>query len=87
MINGRWVESHEIFDKLPELQNSESKADQPSLSLVTGNHLSAVDFVTSAVREDRNKGNDQGKVWKEIRFRDVLLSQTENELSLIQVCC
>ena len=85
MINGRWVESHEIFDKLPELQNSESKADQPTL--VTGNHLSGVDFVTSAVREDRNKGNDQGKVWKEIRFRDVLLSQTENELSLIQVCC
>jgi len=89
MLNGRWVESHEIFDKLqnllPALQKSEAAvtADQPTLT--TGTDVSCDNFVTSVVQQDNHKKNDQGKIWKEIRFREVLLSQTESELSLMQV--
>ncbi len=83
MINGRWVESHDIFEKTPASHIS-SKVDKKS-SAVALEPAPVASAPTAAFKEEDQQNLQNKKEWKEIRFREVLLSQTDLELSLIQV--
>jgi hypothetical protein len=86
MINGRWVESNEIFEKLPTSQSSQESQKIGDLSvLIAAPEPSRAAFASCAAPEDQDQQKCHSKTWKEIRFREVLLSQTDQELSLIQV--
>lgn len=88
MMNGRWVETNEIFEKMPASRNSEelgNNGDSSILNLNPPPSREALIFATCTTSKDQDHQNCQVKSWKEIRFREVLLSQTDPELSLIQV--
>ena len=88
MINGRWVESPDIFEKTPASHTS-GKVDEKSsgVALEPVNEPAIVASTPTAAFKEEDQQNLQKtkKMWKEIRFREVLLSQTDLELSLIQV--
>lgn len=88
MINGRWVESRDIFEKTPSSHTS-GKVDEKSsgVALEPVHEPAIVASTPTAAFKEEDQQNLQKtkKMWKEIRFREVLLSQTDLELSLIQV--
>jgi hypothetical protein len=86
MINGRWVESHDIFAKTPASQVS-GQLDEKlnALTLETVSQPVILASAPTAPFKEEDRQNLQTKMWKEIRFREVLISQTDLELSLIQV--
>ena len=88
MINGRWVESRDIFEKTPTSHTS-GKVDEKSsgVALEPVHEPAIVASTPTAAFKEEDQQNLQKtkKMWKEIRFREVLLSQTDLELSLIQV--
>ena len=86
MLNGRWVPSDEIFEGIPPMTPSL----QPRASAAAGQttempvHPAAAASVL-AVSEEPLQQQRAVKPLKELRFRQVLLSQTDHELSLLQV--
>jgi hypothetical protein len=88
MINGRWVESRDIFENTPSSHTS-GKVDEKSsgVALEPVHEPAIVASTPTAAFKEEDQRNLQKtkKMWKEIRFREVLLSQTDLELSLIQV--
>ncbi len=78
MLNGRWFESDDIFHRMPALMKSD-EVDQPVLE------MASPPATAIKVSEDQVLEKSPTNNMKEIRFREVLLSQTDQELSLIQV--
>jgi hypothetical protein len=88
MLNGRWVESHDIFEKTPASHISGKLDEKSSGAALEPVHQPAIvaSAPTAAFKEEDQQNLQKTKnMWKEIRFREVLLSQTDLELSLIQV--
>jgi hypothetical protein len=78
MLNGRWFESDEIFHRIPAPIKS-NEVDQLVLE------MASPPATAVTVSEDQDLEKRPINKMKEIRFREVLLSQTDHELSLIQV--
>jgi hypothetical protein len=85
MLNGRWMESNDVLEKMPVSRSREVGKNDGSSILNSAPLHSREVFASCSPSEDHGMANCELKVWKEIRFREVLLSQTDPELSLIQV--
>jgi hypothetical protein len=80
MLNGRWVESHEVFDSPQVSEQHETKMDSHERDA----ELSEVARALAQPLQPA-EAKHESKTWKEIRYREVLLSQTDSELGMMQV--
>jgi hypothetical protein len=82
MLNGRWVPSDEIFEGISPMMPSPAGGPTTEMAVQPAAAASAL-----PVLEEPDKQKRAANPLKELRFRQVLLSQTDHELSLIQVRC
>ncbi len=80
MLNGRWVESDEIFSRTQSSIDLE-EVEQPVPETESRPSAAAPEC------EEQEVDNRKAAALKPLRFREVLLSQTDHELSLVQVLC
>ena len=86
MLNGRWVPSDEIFEGVPPMTPSLQHSAAAGQTTEMPVHPAAAASVLAVSEEpDKQQRASAVKPLKELRFRQVLLSQTDHELSLLQV--
>lgn len=86
MLNGKWVESDEIFSRTQASIDLE-EVEQPVPEPESRPSLSSRPAAAAPECEEQEVDNRKANLMKPLRFREVLLSQTDHELSLVQVFC
>lgn len=86
MLNGRWVESDEIFSSTQASYHLE-EVEQPVPETEPRPSFSSRPAAAAPECEEQELENRKATPLKPLRFREVLLSQTDHELSLVQVLC
>ena len=84
MLNGRLVESDEIFSSTQASIHLEA-VEQPVPETESRPSFSSRPAAAAPECEEQELENRKVNPLKPLRFREVLLSQTDHELSLVQV--